>query len=153
MLFSGIVLQKQHGNVSRVGRREIRTTSSLFQSPAASYNVEADPAMVKVRFQKGLQDERQRALLGGGLDRIEKLHARGSLTARERLELLFDHGSFHELDSLKAHRCMEFGMDQKKFPGDGIVTVSTAKAYDEVDEIIDRGNEAHIMFLHPISST
>ena len=86
------------------------------------FNLDADPAMVKVRFQELLQHERKAALLGGGEKRIKKLHARGSLTARERLELLFDPGSFQEIDQLKAHRCMEFGMDKQKFPGDGVVT-------------------------------
>ena len=78
--------------------------------------------MVKVRFQELLHQERKAALLGGGEKRIKKLHARGSLTARERLELLFDPGTFHEIDQLKAHRCMEFGMDKQNFPGDGVVT-------------------------------
>ena len=57
-----------------------------------------------------------------GLDRIHRHHTRGSLTARERLELLFDDGTFQELDALKAHRCQEFGMETKQFPGDGVVT-------------------------------
>jgi propionyl-CoA carboxylase beta chain len=60
--------------------------------------------------------------MGGGQKRIDKQHQKGSLTARERLELLFDEGTFHELDQLKAHRCHEFGMDDKNFPGDGVVT-------------------------------
>ena len=68
--------------------------------------------------------ERERALLGGGQKRIDKLHSRGRLTARERLELLFDDGTFQEIDMLKAHRCQEFGMDEEKnqIPRDGIVT-------------------------------
>ncbi|KAI2489465.1 Carboxyl transferase domain [Fragilaria crotonensis] len=69
-----------------------------------------------------LADERENAILGGGEKRIRKLHDRGSLTARERLELLFDEGTFAELDQLKAHRCVEFGMDKLHIPGDGIVT-------------------------------
>ena len=60
--------------------------------------------------------------MGGGQARIDKQHAKGSLTARERMELFFDSGSFTEIDQLKAHRCSEFGMDKKHFPGDGIVT-------------------------------
>ena len=78
--------------------------------------------MIKLQFQKRLEEERRQALLGGGEARIAKQHAKGSLTARERLELLFDPGSFTELDALKAHRCTEFGMADKHFPGDGIVT-------------------------------
>jgi acetyl-CoA carboxylase carboxyltransferase component len=88
------------------------------------FTLDADPAVVKVKFQQLLHEERQQALLGGGEKRIHKLHARGSLTARERLELLFDPGTFQEIDQLKAHRCREFGMDKHKYPGDGVVTVS-----------------------------
>jgi methionine-rich copper-binding protein CopC len=82
----------------------------------------ADPAMIKLKFKERLAKEREQALLGGGQERMDRQHSRGSLTARERIELLFDNGTFHELDQLKAHRCTEFGMDQKNFPGDGIVT-------------------------------
>lgn len=81
-----------------------------------------DPSLIKLKFKERLAKERQAAQIGGGATRIEKQHAHGSLTARERLQLLFDEGSFQELDQLKAHRCTEFGMDEKKFPGDGIVT-------------------------------
>lgn len=84
-----------------------------------------DPSVVKAHFKAQLESERERALLGGGIARIEKQHARGSLTARERISLLFDSGSFRELDQLKAHRCTEFGMgasDATKIPGDGVVT-------------------------------
>jgi acetyl-CoA carboxylase carboxyltransferase component len=81
-----------------------------------------DPSLIKLKFKERLASEREQARIGGGLARISKQHERGSLTARERLELLFDQGSFQEVDQLKAHRCTEFGMDEKKFPGDGIVT-------------------------------
>lgn len=81
-----------------------------------------DPSLIKLKFKERLAKERELAKLGGGVKRIEKQHERGSLTARERLELLFDKGSFQEVDQLKAHRCTEFGMSDKKFPGDGIVT-------------------------------
>lgn len=62
--------------------------------------------------------------MGGGEKKIAKQHARGSLTARERLDLLFDAGSFAEVDQMKVHRCQEFGMDKEenKIPGDGVVT-------------------------------
>lgn len=83
-----------------------------------------NPAILKAAFRERLEAERKQALMGGGQKRINKQHERGSLTARERIELLFDEGSFHELDQLKAHRCTEFGMDHesKQFPGDGVVT-------------------------------
>ncbi|MFI5366380.1 MAG: acyl-CoA carboxylase subunit beta [Candidatus Binatia bacterium] len=62
------------------------------------------------------------AELGGGEDRIERQHASGKLTARERVEMLLDAGSFVETDKFKTHRCTDFDMDTKKIPGDGVVT-------------------------------
>ena len=81
-----------------------------------------DPSLIKLKFKERLAKERELSLLGGGLPRIQRQHERGSLTARERLELLFDTGTFQEVDQLKAHRCTEFGMADKQYPGDGIVT-------------------------------
>ena len=70
------------------------------------------------------QLERKRALarLGGGEKRIDAQHAKGKLTARERLELLFDEGTFEEWDMFVEHRCGDFGMQDNKIPGDGVVT-------------------------------
>jgi propionyl-CoA carboxylase beta chain len=62
------------------------------------------------------------AELGGGEERIEKQHEEGKLTARERIELLLDPGSFVELDKFKVHRCDDFGMQNKKILGDGVIT-------------------------------
>jgi propionyl-CoA carboxylase beta chain len=59
--------------------------------------------------------------LGGGEERIRKQHAAGKLTARERVELLLDAGSFVEIDALVTHRCTDFGMEKQKIPGDGVV--------------------------------
>ncbi len=64
----------------------------------------------------------QLAFEGGGKDRIEKQHAQGKLTARERIDLLLDPNSFVELDRLVTHRCTDFDMEKKKFYGDGVVT-------------------------------
>ncbi len=69
-----------------------------------------------------LRDLRARAMLGGGARRIDQQHARGKLTARERLALLVDEGSFQEFGALATHNVVEFGLDQQRFPGDGIVT-------------------------------
>lgn len=69
-----------------------------------------------------LERRRSEARLGGGLKRIEAQHARGKLTARERLEILLDEGSFEEFDMYVEHRCNDFGMAGTKFPGDGVVT-------------------------------
>ncbi len=69
-----------------------------------------------------LQRRREEALAGGGARRIEAQHARGKLTARERIALLLDEGSFEEYDMFVEHRCTDFGMDKRKIPGDGVVT-------------------------------
>jgi propionyl-CoA carboxylase beta chain len=69
-----------------------------------------------------LEERRAGAKLGGGEKRIEAQHARGKLTARERIELLLDKGSFEEFDMFVEHRSTEFGMEKNKIPGDGVVT-------------------------------
>jgi len=69
-----------------------------------------------------LMDRDAQALLGGGQDKIDAQHAKGKLTARERIDYLLDQGTFQEFDRFKVHRCTDFGMDQKKIPGDGVVT-------------------------------
>jgi len=73
-------------------------------------------------FDKTLADLERRAELGGGADRLERQHASGKLTARERIDLLFDPGTFEELDKLVTHRCRDFGMEQQIIPGDGVVS-------------------------------
>ena len=75
-------------------------------------------------FAERLAEQRAAALIGGGADRIAKQHEGGKLTARERIEILLDAGSFVEMDMLKSHRCTEFGMSaaSKQFPGDGVIT-------------------------------
>ena len=65
---------------------------------------------------------RAEARMGGGQERIDQLHAKNRMTARERLELLLDEGSFEEFDMFKTHRCRHFGMEDKEFLGDGVVT-------------------------------
>src|SRR5713101_6697873 len=69
-----------------------------------------------------LEGRRGRARAGGGQARIAAQHKRGKLTARERLELLTDKGSFEEFDMFVEHRSAEFGMEKSKIPGDGVVT-------------------------------
>ncbi len=69
-----------------------------------------------------LEKKRQEAYVGGGERRVNAQHAKGKLTARERLELLLDDGSFEEFDMFVEHRCSEFGMAEQKIPGDGVVT-------------------------------
>jgi propionyl-CoA carboxylase beta chain len=77
---------------------------------------ESNPAYSK------LDQLNELALAGGGADAIARQHARGKLTARERVDALLDAGTFRELDRFVAHRCKDFGMDEKQVPGDGVVT-------------------------------
>lgn len=65
---------------------------------------------------------RRESELGGGAERIAAQHAKGKLTARERIQFLVDDGSFVELDRFVTHRCTDFGMEKQQFPGDGVVT-------------------------------
>ncbi len=69
-----------------------------------------------------LDEKRAAAQLGGGRRRVDAQHAKGKLTARERIELLLDEGSFEEWDMFVEHRCNDFGMAEQKVPGDGVVT-------------------------------
>lgn len=80
-----------------------------------------DPSTVKRNFRTRLAQTKESAQIGGGSTRIDKQHAKGSLTARERISLLFDGGSFREVDALVTHRCSEFEMDKNVIPGDGVV--------------------------------
>ncbi len=71
---------------------------------------------------KELEDRRAAARLGGGQTRIDRQHDKGKLTARERVDVLLDDGSFEEYDLYKTHRCTDFGMADQQIPGDGVVT-------------------------------
>jgi propionyl-CoA carboxylase beta chain len=73
---------------------------------------------------KELQDRREQARLGGGTARIERQHAAGKLTARERIDVLLDPGSFEEIDMFVVHRTRDFGMDGNTIAGDGVITGS-----------------------------
>mmetsp|Transcript_16457 Transcript_16457/g.24881 ORF Transcript_16457/g.24881 Transcript_16457/m.24881 type:complete len:558 (+) Transcript_16457:74-1747(+) len=121
------LLQRETAVVYHHASRRLRLIAKRFLSTSTKLESEqglqeTDPSLVKTAFREKLVIERQRAEEGGGQRKIDKIHDRGSLTARERLELLFDEGTFYEIDQLKAHRCTEFGMDQNHIPGDGIVT-------------------------------
>ena len=70
---------------------------------------------------KHLEDLERRAELGGGEERLKRQHAAGKLAARERIDLLFDTGTFEEIDKLVTHRCRDFGMAEQIIPGDGVV--------------------------------
>src|SRR6266550_5117102 len=75
-----------------------------------------------------LRRMKEQAMLGGGKKRIEAQHKKGKLTARERLDLLLDPGTFNELDMFVTHRSTDFGLDDQRIPGDGVVT-----GYGQID--------------------
>ncbi|XP_022098640.1 propionyl-CoA carboxylase beta chain, mitochondrial-like [Acanthaster planci] len=94
--------------------------------PFVALKVQTRPCTMAVLagVQNKIEKKRQQALQGGGPKRIEGQHKRGKLTARERVNLLLDPGSFVEFDMFAEHRCTDFGMDaeDKQFPGDGVIT-------------------------------
>ena len=80
-------------------------------------------------FMEKMAGNRDENLVAGGQDRIALQHELGKLTARERINILLDEGSFHETDKFVVHRCTNFGMDKQHIPGDGVVT-----GYGTIDE-------------------
>jgi len=80
------------------------------------------PEIIERNIIGELELRREQARLGGGQRRIDGQHAKGKLTARERIDLLLDEGSFEEYDMFVTHRCNDFGMEETKIPGDGVVT-------------------------------
>ena len=77
---------------------------------------------------KELDNRRQKALMGGGQNKIDKQHAIGKMTARERIEVLLDPGTFVEVDGFLESRIDDFDLDKRRVPGDGVVT-----GYGEID--------------------
>ena len=69
-----------------------------------------------------LKNRREASKLGGGEARIERQHSQGKLTARERVTMLLDEGSFNEIGQFVEHRSTSFGLEKSKIPGDGVVT-------------------------------
>jgi propionyl-CoA carboxylase beta chain len=99
-----------------------RPTAPHYTPPMATTEEEAEkPTTVQERIDE-LRRRRKAALTPGGRDAAKKQHDRGKLTARERVELLTDKGSFVETDPLAVHRAHDFGMDRRRPPGDGVVT-------------------------------
>lgn len=96
----------------------------VHQDEAATLATTTHPSTIKRTFRDRLSATKDQSLLGGGLSRIQKQHEKGSLTARERIDLLFDVKSFREVDALVTHRCHDFGMSstpESIMPGDGVV--------------------------------
>lgn len=105
-------------------RGSVRASSAAAAAPAAA-SAAAEPltpAEVYRAFETRLATERAAALAGGGAKRVAVQHGKGKLTARERVELLADPGTFREYDQLVTHRCTDFGMEADHMPGDGVVT-------------------------------
>src|SRR5690349_12670032 len=98
------------------------TTSERSTSETASDSKGAKEKLAE------LHDLKTKAALGGGPKRIEAQHKKGKLTARERIDLLLDPDTFNELDMFVTHRSTDFGLDEQKIPGDGVVT-----GYGQVD--------------------
>ncbi|KAJ1877229.1 hypothetical protein LPJ66_012150, partial [Kickxella alabastrina] len=91
-------------------------------SPLASRRTYATANTKSAEIKARIDNKRQASLLGGGIARINAQHAKGKLTARERIELLVDPGTFREYDAFVEHQCTDFGMDGQKITGDGVVT-------------------------------
>src|SRR3989304_6538082 len=85
-----------------------------------------------------LRQLKEEAKLGGGEERIEAQHGRGRLTARERLDLLLDRGSFRELDQFVTHRTHDFGLDEKKFLSDSVVT-GWGTVHGRLEDVFSQG--------------
>ncbi len=106
-------------NIALVGFRRVSVTSKLKFS---TRNEQRSVLELKNAFKKRLDEATAQAQIGGGQARINTQHAKGKLTARERLSLLLDDDSFREYDMLKTHRCSEFGIGEEQYYGDGVVT-------------------------------
>src|SRR4030066_874760 len=77
---------------------------------------------LREKRRRELEEKRRQAELAGGADKIHKQHEMGKLTARERIDLLMDKGTFVEIDKFVTHHCHDFGMESRKIYGDGVVT-------------------------------
>jgi propionyl-CoA carboxylase beta chain len=96
--------------------------SASFLRPAAAAISRTYARALVNPFEATLAEKRAEAAAGGGPARVAKQHEKGKLTARERLEVLLDPGSFREVDQLVEHQCADFGMEEQHIAGDGVVT-------------------------------
>ncbi|KNC96485.1 propionyl-CoA carboxylase beta chain, mitochondrial [Spizellomyces punctatus DAOM BR117] len=103
-------------NLFGVGRATVMQARTLATAAAATVT-SGETAMIRK-----MEEKRAEARLGGGQKRIDTQHAKGKLTARERIDLLLDNGSFREYDTFVEHQCVDFGMEKQKITGDGVVT-------------------------------
>ena len=106
------------------GRSGLRSAVALRSAFSTADPEAARRALIesKQNFQAKHDGLIAEAHAGGGAARVERQHARGKLTARERVHVLLDEGTFREYDALKTHRCVDFDMDAEHPPGDGVIT-------------------------------
>ena len=104
----------------RLARPTLDASGLTTDNTSAEINSRKLPTMQEIV--RELEAKRAAAQMGGGQKRIDRQHAKSKLTARERIELLLDPGTFEEWDMFVEHRCSDFGMDQDSIPGDGVVT-------------------------------
>ena len=124
MLFSRLPMATAR-SAAFVRRSVLPLRQSLVQTFATTDPAEQSldtPMGLKNAFRARLRVMREEAKVGGGEARIAKQHAQGKLTARERIDLLFDDGTFREYDKFVTHHCTKFGMGDKKILGDGVIT-------------------------------
>lgn len=100
----------------------MRNLNSTKKPLQGLYQLSNKDFSAQAAFAHRLQKIQQDSLLGGGIKRIEKHHASNKLTARERINLFFDQGTFQEYDKYVTHRCYDFGMEKEKIHGDGVIT-------------------------------
>ncbi|KAJ1961333.1 hypothetical protein GGI12_003305, partial [Dipsacomyces acuminosporus] len=121
------MLRANFNAASRLARAAAKapSSSSSFKAlslvPAAARNY-ATASTKGSEIKARIDSKRAAALIGGGQKRIDAQHAKGKLTARERIELLVDPGTFREYDAFIEHQCTDFGMASQKITGDGVVT-------------------------------
>lgn len=104
--------------------RVLNSTASFYTKICATKKLlrYSSSATHTLKIAERIKQKRSEALLGGGQKRIDTQHKKGKLTARERITLFCDHGSFVEYDMFVEHTCTDFGMDKQKFPGDSVIT-------------------------------
>ena len=102
--------------------RSSSSVSSSFLARRAYTQGLSASTLNSLNVKKTLRKKREESVLGGGLKRIEAQHKKGKLTARERIDLLLDNGSFVEYGAFMEHRCSDLGMVKEKYLGDSVVT-------------------------------
>ena len=102
---------------------------------------------------KELIERRAVARIGGGEKAIAKQHEKGKYTARERLAMLLDEGSFEEMDMFVEHRCTNFGMEKKHYPGDGVVSRKVSTLWQVMQKSSNATSLLQVLFRRfPVSS-